>query len=113
MLKSFHPIDPNTSDECTQRYTAKFLPDTLLNDPSRIKAHIVPLLDSKLVAALRPADAENFPWTSWTAKLPGAKGADRRVALSERIPQLVGALRKEGHVALAAKIEKQSCLLLD
>lgn len=45
--------------------------------------------------------------------LSRAKGADRRVALSERITELVGALRKEGHVALAAKIEKQCRMLLD
>ena len=45
--------------------------------------------------------------------LSRAKAAERRASLSERITGLIEALRDEGHVALAAKIEKQCRPLLD
>jgi hypothetical protein len=42
-----------------------------------------------------------------------AKAVDRRVTLSEKVTELVKALRSKRHVILAANIEKQCRPLLD
>jgi hypothetical protein len=75
-----------------------------------------PKNDSLVVSLLRERD--DWPYSQYKAAsllimLSRARAADRRVSLSTRITSLLEALRADGHMALAVKIEKQCSHLID
>jgi hypothetical protein len=75
-----------------------------------------PKSDTQMATLLR--ERADWPYSrygvaSLITMLSRAKAADRSVTLGEKITELIVALRGEGHVALAAKIEKLCRPLLD
>jgi hypothetical protein len=87
-----------------------------ISEAYRRKFERQPTSDTQIASLLR--ERADWPYSrygvaSLVTLLSRARAADRRLTLSKRITELIEALRTEGHVALAAKIEKLCSPLLD